>query len=423
MSDPMNDAVPHPSPRAAATALLGGFGFLMLGNGMQGSLIGVRAEIEGFSSAWTPIIIAAYFAGYLAGTKVALRTLAQVGHIRVFAALASLASTASLLYAVVLSPPMWVLLRLVTGMCLAGLYVVVESWLNAITTNITRGQLLGAYMTVSTAGIGLGQLLLNVADPAGVKLFILASILASLSLIPIALSTTSAPPVVAPEPLPIRQLYTLMPPGVVAAALVGVSQGTIMGMASIYASREGLSGFSLSAFLFAPLVGATVLQFPVGRWSDRVHRRSALAVVAASAGALSLSLLFVRPDSVIALAILFVAGGAIFPLYSVSLAFLNDNLPAEYLMAGSAGYVLLSGIGAFFGPLITGGLMSAIGPSGYFVVLGGIPLLLALYLGVRITTKEAIPVEDQGDWVPTARGAGALAAVDERRKLRNRRRD
>ncbi len=419
----MNEAVPHPSPRAAATALLGGFGLLMLGNGMQGSLIGVRAEIEGFSSAWTPIIIAAYFAGYLGGTRLALRTLASVGHIRVFAALASLASTASLLYAVVLSPPVWVLLRLVTGMCLAGLYVVVESWLNAITTNITRGQLLGAYMTVSTAGIGLGQLLLNVADPAGVELFVLASILASLSLIPVALSTTSAPPVIVPEPLPMRQLYALMPPGVVAAALVGMSQGTIMGMASIYASREGLTGFELSAFLFAPLVGATVLQFPVGRWSDRVHRRSALATVAAVAGVLSLSLLLVRPDSVAALAILFVAGGAIFPLYSVSLAFLNDNLPAEYLMAGSAGYVLLSGVGAFFGPLVTGGLMSLVGPSAYFVVLGGIPLLLSLYLGIRITTREAIPVDEQGDWVPTARGAGALTSTDSPTPQRGRRRN
>ncbi len=394
----------------------------MLGNGMQGSLIGVRAEIEGFSPSWTPIIIAAYFAGYLGGTKLALRTLALVGHIRVFAALASLASTASLLYAVILSPPVWVLLRFVTGACLAGLYVVVESWLNAITTNITRGQLLGAYMTVSTAGIGLGQLLLNVADPAGVSLFILASVLASLSLVPIALSTSAAPRVEVIEPLPIRKLYSLMPPGVIAAALVGMSQGTIMGMASIYASRAGLSGAALSAFLFAPLIGATVLQFPVGRWSDRVHRRSALAIVATAAGVLSLSMLLVEPDSIAALVILFFAGGAIFPLYSVSLAFLNDNLPNEYLLAGSAGYVLLSGVGAMFGPLLTGALMAAFGTSEYFVVLGGVPLLLAFYLGVRITTREAIPVEDQGEWVPTARGAGLLSAEENPRRLRKQRR-
>ncbi len=415
-------AVPHPSPRAAATALLGGFGLLMLGNGMQGSLIGVRSEIEGFSSSWTPIIMAAYFAGFLGGTKLAIRTLSTVGHIRVFAALASLASTASLSYAVVLSPPVWVVLRLITGMCLAGLYVVVESWLNAITTNVNRGQLLAAYMTVSTAGIGLGQLLLNVADPAGVSLFILASCLASLSLIPIALSTTTAPPVEVPNPLPIRQLYALMPPGVVAAMLVGVNQGTIMGMSAIYASREGLTGTSLSAFLFAPLIGATVLQFPLGHWSDRVHRRSALAIIASAASVLSFSMLLVEPDSVAALVILFFAGGTIFPLYSVSLAFLNDNLPSEYLVAGSAGYVLLSGVGAFFGPLITGGLMAVFGTREYFVMLGGVPLVLALYLGVRITTREAIPVADQGDWVPAARGAGIIAAVDSRRKMRKQQR-
>lgn len=405
------EAVPHPSPRAAATALLGGFGLLMLGNGMQGSLIGVRAEIEGFSSVWTPIIMAAYFGGFLVGTKVATRTLAQVGHIRVFAALASLASTASLLYAVALDPLVWVILRLITGMCLAGLYVVVESWLNAITTNLTRGRLLAAYMTVSTAGIGIGQLLLNVADPADVSLFILASVLVSLSLIPIALSTTSAPPVEVPEPLSIRALYRLMPPGVVAAVLVGLNQGTIMGMAPVFASREGLTGFNLSAFLFAPLVGATALQFPIGYWTDRVSRRSALAAIALSAGLLSLSMLLVDPTGPLALVLLFMIGGTVFPLYSVSLAFLNDNLPAECIVGGSAGYVFLSGVGALFGPLITGALMALAGPSEYFVMLGGVPLLLAVYLGFRISIRRAIPIADQGKWVPASRGGLVVASV------------
>lgn len=407
----LEDAVPHPSPRAAATALLTGFGLLMLGNGMQGSLIGVRAEIEGFSTIWIPIIMAGYFAGFLGGTTFAARALAQVGHIRVFAALASLASIASLIYGVAPYPPVWLALRMLTGLCLAGLYVVVESWLNAITTNETRGSLLGAYMVVSTAGIGLGQLLLTVADPAEISLFILASVLVSMSLIPIALSTTSAPPVSVPAPLPIRKLYALMPPGVVAAILVGVSQGTIIGMGAVYASRAGLTGFDLSAFLFAPLVGATVLQFPIGKWSDRVSRRSALAIVAAAAGVLGFSMLLVEPSSTTALVILFFIGGTIFPLYSISLAFLNDNLPTEYLVAGSAGYVFLSGVGALFGPLLTGALMAMIGPSEYFVMLGGVPLTLAFYLGFRMTYRAAIPVAEQGDWVPASRGGVVVAAV------------
>ncbi len=407
----VDEAVPNPSPRAAATALLGGFGLLMLGNGMQGSLIGVRAEIEGFSSSWTPIIMAAYFAGFLGGTKVATRTLAQVGHIRVFAALASLASSASLIYGIALSPPVWIVLRLVSGMCLAGLYVVVESWLNAITTNQTRGQLLAAYMMVSTAGIGIGQLLLNVADPAEISLFILASVLVSLSLIPIALSTTSAPPVEVPEPLSIRALYRLMPPGVVAAVLVGLNQGTLMGMAAVYASRQGLTGFDLSAFLFAPLVGATVLQYPIGHWSDRISRRLALAVVSAAAGFLGLSMLLIEPASALSLVVLFFLGGTAFPLYSISLAFLNDNLPADCLVGGSAGYVFLSGVGALFGPLVTGGLMALAGPSEYFVMLGGVPLVLAVYLAVRISIRESIPVSDQGDWVPAIRSGVVLASV------------
>lgn len=409
--DDRDEAVPHPSPRAAATALLTGFGLLMLGNGMQGSLIGVRAEIEGFSTLWIPIIMAGYFAGFLGGTTFAARALAQVGHIRVFAALASLASVASLTYGIALYPPVWLALRMLTGLCLAGLYVVVESWLNAITTNETRGSLLGAYMVVSTAGLGLGQLLLTVADPAEITLFILASILVSMSLIPIALSTTSAPPVSVPESLPIPKLYALMPPGVVAAVLVGVNQGTIMGMSAVFASRAGLTGFDLSAFLFAPLIGATVLQFPIGRWSDQVSRRSALAIVAAVGGVLAFSMLLVEPSSLTALVILFFLGGTIFPLYSISLAFLNDNLPSEYLVAGSAGYVFLSGIGAFFGPLLTGALMALIGPSEYFVMLGGVPLALAFYLGFRMTYREAIPIEDQGDWMPATRGGVVAAAI------------
>ena len=214
-----------PSVRStsAVRTLLVGMALLMVGNGLQASVLGVRAEIEGFGFAVGGAVMAGYFVGFLFGTAVAERFLAAVGHIRVFAALASTASSAAILHAVWVNPVTWALLRLVFGLCLAGLYVVVESWLNDMATNANRGRIMAGYMVVMMGGLGVGQLLLVGGDPAGFELFILVSVLVSLALVPITLSATTAPPVAVPEPLSLRRLVSVIPTGAVTAFWAGAA--------------------------------------------------------------------------------------------------------------------------------------------------------------------------------------------------------
>ena len=230
------------SPATAARALFLGILLLMAGNGLQGSLIGVRSETEGFSVTVAGFVMAAYFAGFLFGSRVAESLISNVGHIRVFAGLASMASTAVLIHALFIDPITWGLMRFVTGLCMAGLYVTEESWLNDLATNATRGRLLSRYMIVTMGGMTIGQFLLDVADPDGVKLFLLASVLVSASLIPVVLSASSNPPLVVPERMSLRELASIVPTGIFTAFFSGASVGILIGLGAVYAVAVDVPG-------------------------------------------------------------------------------------------------------------------------------------------------------------------------------------
>lgn len=411
-STPADEAVPHPSPAAASTALLFGFSLLMVGNGLQGSLVGIRAEEGGFSGLATTLVITGYFAGFLVGAKLASRALGSVGHIRVFTALASLASTAALLHATFVNPGVWVAMRFLSGVCMAGLFVVVESWLNDVTTNATRGRLLAAYQIVTMGGFAVGQLLLNVDDPSRFTLFVVASVLCSLSLVPIALSTTSAPALRVPDPMPLVEMAKLVPTGLVSAILIGFIQGTFVGMMAVYASRAGLSPGEISRFTFAPMVGAVLFQYPIGRSSDSVSRRGLMLAVCLVTAGVGFVVMNTDPRSWTAAALMFVLGGAVFPLYSLSLAYLNDWVPNNKMVGASATFVLAVGIGAVLGPVVSGLIMNRFGNDFYFVGLIAPSLALSAYLTWRIAFRDATPEERKGRWVPVAsRGSSIVAAV------------
>jgi len=262
--------IPKTSVAAATWALFVGLALVMVGNGLNGSVLGVRSEEAGFSLAVTGIIMAAYFAGFLVGTVYTERALKRVGHIRVFAALASTASSVVLLQAVSVTPPTWIITRFLFGACMAGIYVVVESWLNDLATNETRGRLLSVYMFVTMGAVGVGQLLLNVEDNSGFALFIVVSVLVSLSLVPVTLSASSAPPLAVPEPMGFRPLLSRVPTGVVSSFFSGAAAGALLGMGAVYASQVGMSSARLSLFLAAPMVGALLFQFPIGFIADKL---------------------------------------------------------------------------------------------------------------------------------------------------------
>lgn len=398
------------SATSAASALLLGMALLMVGNALGGSVIGIRAELEAFNGIATGTIMAAYFGGFLVGSRLAMRLLASVGHVRVFAALASLASTVSLIQAIAVFPLIWGPARFITGACMAGLFVVAESWLNDIATAETRGRILAAYMIVSMGGIAIGQALLITASPLNVTLFIVASVLISVAVLPVSLSTTSAPPITTPEPMSLTELIKTVPTGTVSMFLVGTSAGVLFGMGAVFATRSGFTSNETALFLFVPIAGAVVFQFPFGILSDRVPRRGLLAFVSLSASVVALVMTTLSPTSLLGTCVMFVLGGLMFPLYSLAIAYTNDWIPNSKMIAASSSLVMINGAGAVLGPLLTA-LLFTVTDQAFFILLSATHGLMAAYIGYRITVKDALPMERQRPWVPVSSRATSAISV------------
>ncbi len=385
---------------ASAWALLLGMALIMLGNGLQGTLLGVRATLEGFATTVTGFVMTGYFAGFLVGSVLAPKIVARVGHIRVFAALASLASASALIHAVFVDPWSWGAMRLVTGFSYAGLYVVAESWLNDRATNETRGQILSIYMVVAYGGMTAGQLLLNLADPGGFVLFVLISVLVSLALVPISLTAAPAPAFDTPMRVGLVQLYRISPLGVLGGFGTGMANGMVFGMGAVYARAAGLSVSAVSLFMGLILLGGLLLQWPVGRISDLIDRRKMIVAVTALATSLSLLLALTPAISTHGkLGLVFLLGGAVLPLYSLCGAHMNDHLDPSQMVAANSGYVLINGLGASLGPVTVSMAMAAAGPAGFFIALAAVLGAIALFAAWRMTRRASVAPEDRGHFV------------------------
>lgn len=353
----------------------------MLGYGLQSSVLGVRAVIEEFSVVVTGIMMSSYYLGFLIGSLLAPRTIAGVGHIRVFAAFASVASAAVLLHPVVVAPLAWAVMRFVTGFCYAGLYVVIESWLNEVADNQTRGRLLSLYGLVMLGGMAGGYLLLSVGDPGSFGLFTFTSILISLSLVPIALSNGATISPLKPSPVAIHRLLANAPLGVVGCLFLGAAHGIAYTMGPVYARTEGLSLFEISAFMAGFLIGGMLLQWPIGRASDVSDRRKIIGAAALAAAGVSVAALLVGrsylPDLALALATL-ILGGLSLPLYALCVAHVNDHLDRPEIVPATSLLILTVGAGAAAGPLIAGLVMWVAGPGGFYLSLAGLHGSIAL---------------------------------------------
>ncbi len=397
-------------------ALLVGMGLLLLGNGLQGSLLGVRAAEESFGSTVTGLVMSGYFIGFLIGSQIAPRTIRRVGHLRVFAAVASLASIAILVQSLLVTPLVWGLMRVLTGYCLASAYIVTESWLNDRVTNEHRGGLLSVYMIVSYFGMGGGQLLLNTGDPAAHELFILVSVLISFAAIPILFSITPQPVQEAPERLGARALYRISPLGIFGAFSTGILQGAVFGMGAVYGRTAGLSVGQISVFMFVLIAGPALLQWPIGKLSDRMDRRRVIAGLAAFGALASLVAILVTgtwPRLLVFLAAAIGVGPML--LYSLCIAYTNDRLRAEQMVAASSTLILIFGFGATLGPSAAGLLMDAFGPTGFLVLLAGAQAGIVAFGLHRMRISRTRPVEAQSPWsmnpARTAALSPALAEV------------
>ena len=388
---------------SSAWALLLGIALIMLGNGLQNTLLGVRATLEGFGTATTGLVMTAYFVGFVSGSVIVPRLLANVGHVRVFAALASLASGATLVHTVFVTPLSWGLIRVATGFCFAGLYVVAESWINEAATNRTRGQLLSVYMIMVLGGTGSGQLLMNLSDPRSFELFVLVSVLISFALIPITLSVGRAPPFEAPESIGIRALFRASPLGVTGAFLIGIAHSALYAMGPVFATEIGLDVERIALFIAVALFGGLVLQWPIGWLSDRFDRRRVIVAVAWVAATASTVAGVGGIDSyTVLVAATAVLGGMSMPLYSLCGAHTNDHLTPRQIVAASATLVLVGGIGLTMGPLLAAALMQVSGPQGIFWLLTLMHACIGAYGLFRMMRREPVPLDEQRTYDPVS---------------------
>ncbi|RDV36476.1 MFS transporter [Bradymonadaceae bacterium TMQ3] len=386
-------------------ALLVGIALIMLGNGLQTSLLGLRASIEGFSTGATGAIMSAFYVGFLAGSTLTPKIVKDVGHIRVFAAWSSMASAAILLHGLILEPWFWGLMRLVTGFCYAGVYVVAESWLNDRADNRTRGQLLSLYMVVQYVGLSGGQLLLNVGSPAELVLFVLTSVLISLALVPISLTTSAPQPSEEQERLSPRALWKLSPLGVMACAGAGLSTGALLGMGAVFGEEVGLSVAEISIFMAMLIAGAAILQFPIGRLSDRFARRAVIVLTSALSVALALvAWVMMGQSAALTLGLIFLVGGFSMPVYALGMAHANDHLRPGQRVAASSTLVLVFGLGATAGPVGVAALMDAMGPGGFYVGVAVIQAAIGLFALYRTTQREGVGAELQKPYRPVVGG-------------------
>ncbi|CAM3205595.1 Predicted arabinose efflux permease, MFS family [Paracoccus aminovorans] len=393
--------------------LLLGVLLLMVGNGMQGTLLGIRGKIEGISTTEMSVVMSAYFGGFLLGSRVVPGMIRSVGHVRVFAALGSLISSVLILYAAAPDWVAWTAMRLVIGFCFSGVYITAESWLNASTSNESRGRALSAYMIMQMLGIITAQLLMNVADPAGYLLFVIPSVLVSLAFLPILLSPQPAPQFATLKLMSFGKLFRASPLGCVGMFLMGGVFSAIFGMASVWGAVKGLPVRDISAFVAAIYVGGLLLQYPVGWLSDRGDRRAVVLALAILGTAVAAITVAAQPGIWGLLAAAALIGGVANPVYSLLLAHTNDFLDSSDMAAASAGLMFINGVGAISGPLITGWLMDRMGPDGFWIYIGVLLALLAGYTFYR-RTRRSSPAQDQSFAViaPSATPVAVEAALE-----------
>lgn len=391
-------------------ALMLGVLLLMLGNGLQGTLLGVRGSLEQIDSSTMGFIMAGYFVGFLGGSKITPVLLQHVGHVRVFAALGSLVSAAFILYAAVVDPIAWWLLRVLVGFCFSGIYVVAESWLNHSASNESRGQALSLYLIVQMGGMVLGQLLLNVADPAGYDLFVLITVLVSVSFAPMLLSSSSSAPLItAARPMSLKELIKTSPLACFGILLLGGVYAVLYAMSPVYATERGLTIAQTSYFITAIFLGAMLCQYPIGWLSDKIDRRLLIIGVTAVGALVSLMGMYMGDNYIVLLSAAFLLGGAANPTYSLLVAYANDYLEQDQMASAAGGLLFINGFGAMTGPIIVGYAMTNLGIEWYFITLFLLLSGICLYGIYRISQRAHDVINEASPYLPISARTSGLA--------------
>ena len=387
-----------------------GMFLLMVGNGLQGTLLGLRGEMEGFSTLALSVVMSAYFLGFLFSSRFTPELIRRVGHVRVFAAMGSMISAILILYPTLVDPIAWTIGRVMIGFCFCGVYITAESWLNDASSNATRGKALSVYMIVQMGGIVTAQFIVSQGDVSGYVIFIIPSVLVSLAFAPVLLSARPMPAFSATKPMKIKDLIRTSPLGCAGMFLLGGVFAAQFGMSAVYGSRVGLSVGEISFFISAIYISALVLQYPIGWLSDRMDRRRLIIWIALLGGLGSL-IAFLIPGYFVLIVISgAIVGGTSNPLYALLIAYTNDYLEKEDMAAASGGLLFINGLGAIMGPLIVGAMMDAIGNNGFWLFTSVLMLGVAGYGMVRATQRDRGAMDlDQVPYAPVSASSSAVA--------------
>lgn len=387
---------------APISSLLGGVALLLLGNGLLNTLLTLRGVAEGYSTSMLGLIMSGYFVGFLLGTWLAIPLVRRVGHIRAFAFCAALAAITALLHVLIVDPWVWLGLRVLYGLALVSLYMVIESWLNAQVPNGKRGQVFAVYMAVNLGALAAAQQLLNLASPSDFVLFVLAAMLISAALMPIALTRQVQPSVPDTLHTNLRQIAGIAPLALAAAGLSGLALGAFWGMAPVYAALSGFDATGVGLLMSSTILGGALLQWPIGIYSDKHDRRLVLFWVVALSVLVAV-LMSLVPAGRLLLGLIFVWGGLAFAIYPIAVAQLIDQLHSDEILAGSSSLLMVNGIGSVCGPLLAGLLMEQLGAKAlplYFAVTLG---ALAAYTLYRLRHVSDLVSAPAGHFMPMLR--------------------
>lgn len=381
-------------------ALLLGTLFLFLGNGLHGLLLPVRGSAEGYSNEVLGLLGTSWATGFVAGCLIAPKLVMRVGHVRAFSSFISLIAIIALLSGILVDPYWWVALRAVTGFCIAGTSMIIESWLNERATNESRGTIFSFYISVTLIGVVGGQMLVGIVDPSTTILFMICGILYCLAMLPTTVSTAATPQALTSVKLNLPRLYRNSPVSFVGILLVGIANGAYGTLGAVFGARAGLTPNMIAIMLsFTIFIGA-LMQFPAGKASDRTDRRYVLAALSGVAAVAALLLIVLRPQDAMTMIILVaIYGGAANALYPIAVAHANDFASSDEFVQVSGGLLLLYGIGTIIGPTIGGPVMTELGPHALFAVTAVAHVLLTAYAIYRSRLRAAIPYAER-DNVP-----------------------
>ncbi len=396
-------------------ALLISVALLQTGNGIQGTLLPIRASAESFSILSIALLGSTYFLGFISGCIYGPRLVSVVGHIRVFTAMVALASATPLAHGLLTEPVIWWLLRVMTGFSFAVLYIVIESWLNETATKETRGTIFAIYLVINMVLMTFGQLLLLVFDTNGLELFAIASILVSLSAMPVALSRAEAPKISPRIKINLKKLYRISPVGFFGSLCAGAVSGAFWALAPQYASMIGFDVSGIAIFMSIAVMSGAVGQLPIGLLSDRVDRRKVMAIVSGLSAASGIGMyVYTGHENVSPYLLTCMWGFFTFPIYGLAAAHANDYAKPNQFVEVSGGLLLVYAFGAIVGPLAASQLMISINAASLYFFTALVQFLLVGFIFWRSTRRDTVEIDDQVPFINALEAAqSASTAIDE----------